>query len=201
MNRLVKILIIILAALVIAGAGFWVGTITGLRRMPVSGAIPAFSGTPMKGESDGSGTTPYGSHRPDWGRQNESDHNQSENSRRTPDDETYGNRQWQRPLANSGFRRMPGQMPLGTMMGRNHDVFGGRNSMSIGSMFMGGGMMLFGLLFPLGFAILMVLGIIVLFRMVRSQNTVPVEATAVCANCGVPIQNGWKHCPQCGHEI
>ncbi len=201
MNRLVKILLIILAALVIAGAGFWVGTTTGLRRMPMAGAIPAFSTSPMAGESDGTNTVPYGNNRPGWGQQQESDRDRSEYSRRTPDDEKYDNGQWQMPFANSGFRRMPGQMPQGTMMARNHDAFGGRNSMSIGSMFMGGGMMFFGLLFPLGFAILMVLGIIVLFRMVRNQNTVPVETKAVCANCGAPIQNGWKHCPQCGHEI
>jgi hypothetical protein len=73
--------------------------------------------------------------------------------------------------------------------------------MSFGGMFMGGGMMLFGLLFPLGFAILMVLGIIVLFRMVRNPANNPVVSTAVCAKCGAQLQNGWKYCPQCGDLI
>jgi hypothetical protein len=95
---------------------------------------------------------------------------------------------------------MPG-FAQGGMMNRQSNGFSGMPGMSLGRSFLGGGLMLFGLLFPLGFAILLVLGIIILFRMVRHPVPATVVNTAVCAKCGAGIQTGWTHCPHCGELI
>ncbi len=201
MNRLVKILLIILVALVIAGGGFWAGTMAGSRQAPMIAAAPAMNNLPQSGGADSTGAAPSGSSRPELKQSQQSNRPGSDYTRKSPSNNSRNDQQRTPSFNNYGPGMMSGQMPEGMMMARPNHAFGGRYNMSIGGIFMSGGMMLFGILFPLAFAVLMVLGIIVLFRMVRSQNTVPVEATAVCANCGAPIQNGWKHCPQCGNSI
>lgn len=85
------------------------------------------------------------------------------------------------------------------MMGPNH-MFGG------GPMMGGFGTMgLFGLgmlAVPLVFVGLLVLGVVWLVRnaALPAAPQAPV-ASAVCANCGKPLQAGWKACPYCGEKV
>ncbi|NLF50353.1 MAG: zinc ribbon domain-containing protein [Leptolinea sp.] len=200
MNRSVKILLITLAGLVIAGAGFWAGIFSGTRITPMARMSAVMNNQSIDGGVDQSDVSPWGRMRPELRQPLSTDQTDTNNSRRFSNNDSRS--EYRRiPFNNSDSGIMRSQMSQGMSMPRAYDNFGGRYPMSIGSMFMRGGMMLFGLLFFLAFAILMVLGIIVLFRMVRGQKTVAVESTAVCGKCGSPIQDGWKHCPQCGNKI
>jgi hypothetical protein len=77
---------------------------------------------------------------------------------------------------------------------------------------------LIGGLFCLGILALLVLGIIWLVRYLRKPKTgssvvapvaaiaepvavvVPEAAVHPCPKCGEPVQEGWKHCPNCGKK-
>ena len=85
------------------------------------------------------------------------------------------------------------------MMGPNH-MFGG------GPMMGGFGTMgLFGLGMlgvPLLFVGLLVLGVVWLVKSVATPAAPqPLAAGAFCANCGKPLQAGWKACPYCGEKV
>ena len=85
------------------------------------------------------------------------------------------------------------------MMGPNH-MFGG------GPMMGGFGTMgLFGLGMlgvPLLFVGLLVLGVVWLVRSAAAPAAPqPPVASALCANCGRPLQAGWKACPYCGEKV
>jgi hypothetical protein len=78
---------------------------------------------------------------------------------------------------------------------------------------------LIGGVFCLGFLALVVLGIIWLVRRLRTpavvsaavapaaapvapvaEPVVPLAAVHPCPKCGEPVQEGWKHCPNCGKK-
>jgi hypothetical protein len=104
--------------------------------------------------------------------------------------------------------RFPGMMPF------DNNGWGG-----YGMHMRGPGMMGFGrrmpfaglvaCLFSLGFLALVVLGIIWLVRrqsrpavaaapVAPVESVAPVAAVHPCSKCGEPVQEGWKHCPNCG---
>jgi hypothetical protein len=100
----------------------------------------------------------------------------------------------------------PGMMPYG--WGGQGLRMGGPGMMGFGGrMFFGG---LFGCLLSLGLLALLVLGIIWLVRRVGKPSPVtasvepamapvaPAVAVHPCSKCGQPVQEGWKHCPNCG---
>ena len=205
MNRIVRILLIILAILIIAGAGFWSGTRFGVNQTAAFPAPAALNTAPLINTPGGNTSTGNGSagqSRPGFDRQQ--DGNPQENGpagSRQPEGSRFNRNQSR--FDNAGPTKMPQSAPNnGMMMDYRYDnrpqFMGG---MSFGSLFMGGGIMLFGLLFPLGFAALMVLGIIILYRMVRHPTTSAAVNTAKCASCGATIQSDWKHCPHCGAII
>jgi hypothetical protein len=102
----------------------------------------------------------------------------------------------------------PGMMPFGG------DGWGGYGRHMRGFGMMGFGMMPFagiiGGLFSLGLLTLLVLGIIWLVRSMRKPAAAAVPAATVsgvgtvaaavhaCSRCGEPVEEGWKHCPNCG---
>lgn len=121
-----------------------------------------------------------------------------------------------------GSGRYPGMMPFG------NDGWGGYGMhmrrygmMGFGRRTLFGG--LIGSLFCLGFLVLIVLGIIWLVRRLRKPaegsapvaavaapiapvaepvaQVVPVAAVHPCPKCGEPVQEGWKHCPNCGKRL
>ena len=70
---------------------------------------------------------------------------------------------------------------------------------------------IFGGLLSLGFLALVVMGIIWLVRSLRRPVHVetpvvnpavvtPPAATHACPKCGNPVQEDWKHCPNCGKK-
>jgi ribosomal protein L32 len=64
----------------------------------------------------------------------------------------------------------------------------------------GGFMMMIAFLFiPVVLIGLAVFGVVALMH--RSGNTLPQPQMSACANCGKPIQAGWKVCPHCGKTI
>ena len=54
-------------------------------------------------------------------------------------------------------------------------------------------------IFPLGFLVLLVLGIIWLIKALRKPEAVPLQ-THSCKNCGKPVQEDWRNCPYCGKK-
>jgi ribosomal protein L32 len=63
--------------------------------------------------------------------------------------------------------------------------------------------MLMGLLFPVGLLVLLVLGIVWLFRRVGEPSGPTSQAPAgpTCSNCGRLVQAGWRLCPYCGQAL
>jgi hypothetical protein len=187
MKKFVKILLVILAVLLIAGGGFWSGTRFAFRQTAANTAQAA-----------GTTAAQANTNQPGFDRQRESGRFGPGASNNDGADNSKQGKGW------SGNRSFgPGMMAQnrqsgGTMMNRFNGGFGG---MSLGHSFFGGGLMLLGLLFPLGFAVLMILGIIVLFRTVRKPAVNSTVGSAVCTKCGAAVQNDWKHCPQCGNPI
>jgi hypothetical protein len=113
--------------------------------------------------------------------------------------------------------RYPGMMPFGDDgWGRYGMNMRGYGMMGLGRRGMFGG--LIGGLFCLGFLALLVLGIIWLVRYLRKPKAgssvvapvasiaepvavvVPEAAVHPCPKCGEPVQEGWKHCPNCGKK-
>ncbi|MEI8133381.1 MAG: zinc ribbon domain-containing protein, partial [Leptolinea sp.] len=81
--------------------------------------------------------------------------------------------------------------------------YDGFSGMVPGAGLFGGGLMLLGLIFPLGILVLIVLGIIALFRVVK-RPTAPVVtsgSSTVCSKCGSPVQSSWTHCATCGEKL
>lgn len=216
MNKIVKILLLILAVMLIAGGGFWSGTQVAYRQ------TAALSTQPSTANASPNSIAPRSadSNQPDWNSQwngNNTDPRgrfSDDSSNSEADQKNFKNRQdgWftrpPREMAGTNSSKFGPQMPrpdfqtqpaAGLMMNQRFNA--GFRDLSIGGLFMAGGMMIFGLLFPLGFAILMVLGIIVLYRMVRKPSVYSVVGTSVCVKCGGSIQNDWKHCPHCGESI
>lgn len=151
MKTFVKILLVIVAIVGIAGASFWGGTQFGQRQ-----AIAAASGAPQ-------GIPPLAGPRGNW----------------TPDGnrgdfnwDRMDNRSWQHPMMQNNF-------PGGTRSGMMDRSMGGFSGMFPFGGFLGGGLMLIGLLFPLGILTLIILGIIVLFRMVRKPAVISAEVVDV----------------------
>lgn len=205
MNRIVKILLVVLTILVIAGAGFWSGFRYGNFQAAASIAASASAPsviTGVSGDTPPSDSASANPSRPDFNGQR--DFNRQGDA--SPSNNYPGGNR-SNPGApqvnNSGIPRMPQGMPNNGMMmaGRSNTGLREMSGLPVGSLFMGGGMLLFGLLFPLGFAVLMVLGIIILFRLVRHKAGIPVISTAVCAKCNGVVQAGWKYCPHCGEMI
>ena len=83
------------------------------------------------------------------------------------------------------------------MMGPGH-MYGGGNMMGGFWMPFFGILMLLG---PLLFVGLIMLGGVWLVRNMGTLFTPQPPAAAVCANCGKPLQAGWKVCPYCGEKI
>ena len=62
--------------------------------------------------------------------------------------------------------------------------------------------MIFMLLFPLGFLILMVLGVIWLVKAAaQPSEQTPVTPGGTCPNCGRAVQTDWQLCPYCRQEL
>ncbi len=62
--------------------------------------------------------------------------------------------------------------------------------------------MIFLWLFPLGFLILLILGIAWLIKAIAQPGGQALTAPGrTCLNCGRPIQADWKHCPYCGQPL
>ena len=85
------------------------------------------------------------------------------------------------------------------MMGPNHMTGGGPMMGGFGTMSVFGiGM----LLVPLLFIGLVVLGVVWLVRSVATPGAPqPPAASVFCADCGKPLQAGWKACPYCGEKV
>jgi hypothetical protein len=177
MNKIVRILLVILAVLIIAGAGFWGGTQFAYRQVAMNTANQKAATTPqLDGTGRGAGKA----------------------------GPNAGNRGWsdERNTGRDNFG--PG------MMGRNNfgpgmmnRSAGGFPGVFHGGLF-GGGLMLLGLIFPLGILVLIVLGIVALFRVLRRPSATVAAApisTAVCPKCGSTVQAGWTHCAACGAEL
>jgi hypothetical protein len=112
----------------------------------------------------------------------------------------YGNRGEGQPFLPN---QRPGMMPFG----RGGWGMRGPGMMGFGWRFPLAG--LIGCLLGLGILALVVLGIIWLVRRQRKSamaaapiepvvESAPVPATHPCSRCGEPVQEGWKHCPNCG---
>lgn len=55
---------------------------------------------------------------------------------------------------------------------------------------------------PLLFVGLLLLGVVWLVRSAAATAAPqPPVASAFCANCGKPLQAGWKACPHCGEKV
>lgn len=85
------------------------------------------------------------------------------------------------------------------MMGPNHMYGGGPMLGGLGMMsFFGIGMWLV----PLLFVGLIVVGVVWLVKSVAPPAAPQSPAaSALCANCGKPLQAGWKACPHCGEKV
>ena len=199
MNRVIKILLATLAVLLIAAAGFVSGSRFGVQQtagnLPGQVAIAGQSGIPARGQPDAAG--------PCW---NDTDDDSQDNARPYGRDNCQGTgmmgRSNRQKSDNSGPQMMPRfnqKYDAGDMMGNRQYNRG--YGMFTGGGVMGGAFMLFGLLFPLGFGILMVLGIIILFRIVRQPSPAAVAAPCPCTKCGASLQPGWDFCPHCGETI
>jgi hypothetical protein len=212
MSKLVKILLAILAVLLVAAGGFWSGTRFAYQQLasdPSRQAAIAAPAVPGAGQNNNQGSQDSGDRRNDNGPQANSTPDDNQNSpRQSGGKNSFGpgmmgsnERRWGNFNQNSN-PMMPGfdrnNQPGGMMaVHQNNGGFG----MFAGGGLMGGAFMLFGLLFPLGFGILMVLGIIILFRMVRQPSPASVAVTSPCTKCGASLQSGWSHCPHCGETI
>ena len=110
-------------------------------------------------------------------------------------------------------RDFPGRILPWRGMHPNMMPFGGMHGGWFGGFFPLG--MLFGGLLQLGILALVIYGIYALVRglsrprqeAVSTQVVAPAAAasqaaplTHACANCGFAVQEGWKHCPNCGQE-
>jgi hypothetical protein len=183
MNKIVKILLVILAVLIIAGAGFWGGTQFAYRQVAVNAASQTAANHP---QLDGIRRGP-GMMGPNAGKGGWFGNNNSERGK---------NRQ------NNFGPGMMGRNNFGPgMMNRSS---GGFQGVFHGGMF--GGLMLLGLIFPVGILILIILGIIALFRVVKRPSAVAATPedqgmTAVCPKCGSPVQTSWSHCASCGKSL
>ena len=120
---------------------------------------------------------------------------------------------------NGNGKRVPRQFPNTPPLG--YYGWPGRGIYMRGPGMMGFGLMPFvglvGCLFSLGVLTLIVLGIIWLVRSLRKPVVTaapvasiaePVEQGAqvemdvhTCPKCGEPVQEGWKHCPNCGKHL
>ena len=60
--------------------------------------------------------------------------------------------------------------------------------------------MLFMWLVPIGFLVLVVLGIAWLVRALGSRDNPPVPGQT-CPSCGRDVQAGWRNCPHCGATL
>lgn len=61
-------------------------------------------------------------------------------------------------------------------------------------------------LFPLGFLVLLALGVVWLVRAIGwpqgpSTSQPPVQPSKVCPHCHVTVQADWQHCPYCGQGL
>lgn len=89
----------------------------------------------------------------------------------------------------SGYQGMMGGYGRGMMGGWGFAPFGW-----IGMIFMW--------LFPLGYLVLLVLGIVWLVRAVsRPMSQPPVALNKTCPNCKQPVQADWRNCPHCGTAL
>ncbi len=83
----------------------------------------------------------------------------------------------------------------------------GTGMMGPGHMMGGWGMPFFGLgmmLWPLLIVGLVVIGTVWLVRNLRQPVPAPAPPASVsqaCADCGNPLQPGWKACPDCGEKV
>jgi hypothetical protein len=210
MSKLVKILLAILAVLMVAAGGFWSGTRFAYQQVasdPSRQAAITAPAAPGAGQNNNQGPQSSRNNGNDSQANSAQDDNQN-GPRQFGGKNSFGpgmmgsnERQWGNFTHNSGSM-MPGfdrnDQPDGMMSARHNN---GGFGMFAGGSLMGGAFMLFGLLFPLGFGILMVLGIIILFRIVRQPSPAPVAATSPCTKCGGSLQSDWSHCPHCGEPI
>ena len=89
-----------------------------------------------------------------------------------------------------GYNRGWGMMGPGMMGGWGFAPFGW-----IGMLLMG--------LFPLGFLVLLALGIVWLVKTVGQAGSgqQPVAPARACPNCHRPAQSDWRNCPYCGTAL
>jgi hypothetical protein len=130
---------------------------------------------------------------------------------------TRVNRPGEQVPGNGNGKRVPGPFPGMRPFGNNgwggHGMYmWGPGMMGFGRRSIFGG--LIGGIFSLGVLALIVLGIVWLVSSLRKPKTItapvaaPVEqvapvvqasaATHPCPRCSEPVQEGWKHCPNCG---
>ena len=66
-----------------------------------------------------------------------------------------------------------------------------------------GGLLVMGLLalVPIGFLVLLVLGIVWLVKAVSVPTAQPPISSAVCPACHRSVQSDWQVCPQCGQKL
>lgn len=70
----------------------------------------------------------------------------------------------------------------------------------MGPGFMGATMMLLGWLLGLALLAVLVLAAAWLFRQLTT-GSLGSASGAFCANCGLPLQAEWRHCPRCGQVL
>jgi hypothetical protein len=115
------------------------------------------------------------------------------------------------PGLRGGPEGFPGMRPFGNNNWGGHGMYmRGPGMMGFGRRMPFGGF--FGGLICLGFLALIVLGVIWLVVRLRKPVAVavpfasigpvtpaaPVGQVHACPRCGEPVQEGWKHCPNCG---
>jgi len=187
MNKIVKVLLVILAILIIAGAGFWGGTQFAYRQVAANTAnLAATNSSQTDGYLRGPGMMGYQPNSRNWSNDDNSERGSRGQDNFGPGRNDQGNRGPQMMQPNNFGH---------SMMQQSHGGFSGG--------IFGGGLMLLGLIFPLGILVLIVLGIIALFQVVkRSSTTVSITGSnAVCPKCGSIVQTGWKHCATCGKAL
>lgn len=87
----------------------------------------------------------------------------------------------------------------GSMMGPGHMMYGYSSPWG----WLASGLMW---LFPLGFLVLLALGVVWLVRVIGwlqgpSTSQSHLQPGKVCPNCHTTVQADWQHCPYCGQEL
>lgn len=80
---------------------------------------------------------------------------------------------------------------------RNYGFQGGMHRLPTFGVF---GMLIM-LALPVGFVVLLAAGVVLLVQSITNNNQFAVKRTENCGNCGRPVENDWRVCPNCGETL